>query len=112
MTKRIGTNVNVNSGATITTVVVNSTTSTIWSSTNTDPNTPPKIPGFTKMTITNEGIRPAYIKLQAASVDNDLKGILIPRNETRDIMLDGDVCTDEISARTSFGIATLHLTVY
>ncbi len=112
MTKRIGTNVNVAGTAQHYSSTINSVTSTILNSSNTSGDEPPKIPGFTTLIVSNISNRDAYIKLQPASVDNDIKGIRVGRNQDKTIMFNGDVYTGEISARTPFGTTNLLLTVF
>jgi len=60
----------------------------------------------------NEGPRDAWIKFQAASVDNFKKGFIIPKNTSLTILENDDIYTGEISAITSTGTATLYLTTF
>ncbi len=113
MSKTTGTNVNVSGEAQLGQgVSVNSTMDVIWSSTNVTGTTPPVIPEFTNMWVSNVGNRDAYIKLQPAATDSDVKGIYLRRNSSIPLMQGGDVYTGEVSARTANGSTTIYVTVW
>ncbi len=55
--------------------------------------------------------QPIWLKLQAASVDNDKKGIFIPRNFTYELHPDV-IYTGEVSAITDTGTAEVYVTEF
>jgi len=88
MAKTVGRNTNRNDTATITAGIVmnNSTSVTIQSATS----------DRMGLTIFNEGAGSVWIKFQAATVDNDKKGILIRRNSIYEMPTD-NMYTGEVS---------------
>ena len=93
MAKNIGKNSNTNDTATLSAaILVDGITSTKILDALVGPQ--PRI----KVIVTNNSNFDVWIKLQAASVDNDKKGFLLFKNTTSTIMEDGDTYIGEISA--------------
>jgi len=109
MAKLIGKNSNTNDTATLSSgISVGGTTSTIILATQAASDQP-----RIKVIVTNDSNFDVWIKLQAASVDNDKKGFLVYRNSTVTIMEDSDIYTGEISAINNIAAtATLFITDY
>lgn len=65
-----------------------------------------------RVIMTNSGNQDAFIKLQAASVDNLKKGFILYKNSTADILLSPNMYTGEISAITKANITKIYTTVF
>jgi len=104
MALMIGKNRNINDAATIAVYTLNATTSTIIKTAG---------ESFIYFQVTNISNRDVYIKLQAASVDNDAKGILILSGGGSWEMQMDNIYTGEISAITAAGNGKdVHVTQY
>jgi len=108
MSQTIGRNRNVNDTATISdAITLNNTTSTVIAVAN---------PNRTFFYVTNNGAADAiWIKLQAASVDNDAKGIWIQKKEVSESfwqMPDDNIYTGEISAIAESNNPEIFVTEY
>jgi len=111
MTMHRGRNFNTNDVAAVTSVDLNSTTATKIADVNAD--------RLTFHVNSNDENNAVWIKLQAASVDNDKKGIFLARNiaaagpgrSLYDMPTD-NVYTGEISAISEAGTPTVYITEY
>lgn len=65
-----------------------------------------------RMIVSNVGNKDVLVKLQAADVDNDRKGIKIYKNTTVDVILAPNVYVGEVSAITKSGTTKLLTVVY
>lgn len=90
------------SSSTLTTVALNSSTSTILKTASTD---------FIGFFVSNGSTEEVWIKLQAASVDNDKKGIYLRSGAFYEMPL-GQKYTGEISAISNSGTPNVDVTVY
>jgi len=102
MAKTIGRNTNVNDTATIDTVTLNSSTSVKVADALAD---------RIYVSVSNEGPGTAFIKLQAASVDNTKKGEVLENGETWWMPTD-NMYTGEISAIGRNTSPVVHITEY
>lgn len=108
MAKSIGQNFNKTDTATIDVVSVGSILSTTLVAEQTNGDMP-----YFSIWIYNSGNQELWIKFQAASVDNDKKGILLMPGETRCILEFPRNYTGEISGIMDSGAARdVHVTVY
>ncbi len=108
MAKRIGRNINTDDEATVSSgITLNSTTSTVISVA--DPN---RLFFFVDNNFSDKA---SWIKLQAASVDNDKKGIFLNEKEkgkTSWAMPPDNIYTGEISAIADSGNPIIYVTEY
>lgn len=92
-----------------------STSATIDSGTSLNSSTSVKIrdsgTDFLYWSITNDSKKDVWLKLQAASVDNTKKGILLPKNSMWE-MPENILYTGEICAMTDSGSATVYTTEF
>jgi len=103
MALTIGRNTNTNDTATLSSAVaLNATTSTTVAV---------SLSERIVFTFSNPGNKDVWLKLQAASVDNDMKGIFIPRNGYWEMPTD-NIYTGEISAIAVSGTPSVHITEY
>lgn len=103
MTISIGKNRNSNDSPTIGAgVALNSSTSTALVTTTDE---------HSMLIFTNDGNQDAFIKMQAASVDNDQKGFIIHKGTTATLVLENVSYAGEISAITKAGATTIYTTV-
>lgn len=106
--KTIGRTTNDSDGALVNAgVIVNATTSTVIAAAN--PNR------ITFHVNNNAAVRACWVKLQAASVDNDLKGIFLAQSNkgnSRWEMPTDNIYTGEISAMADSGTETIYVTEY
>lgn len=65
-----------------------------------------------RIILTNDGSKDAFIKLQAASVDNDKKGFILYKNTTTDLSDALTNFTGEISGITDTGSTTIFVTSF
>ena len=101
-----GRNSNTNDVATITTIVLNDSTSTTVA--------PPNV-NRTFIHITNaDAVKAAWVKLQPASVDNDKKGVFLAARGSGPglTMTPDNIYTGEISAIADQGSDTVYITEY
>lgn len=107
MVLKIGRNINTCSDATLTSVALNSSTSTKISD---------ECPSATLcrvyFLVSNPSEEDVWIKFQAASVDNDKKGIFIGRRSTEIILLPDNIYIGEISAIAAEGNPTIYITEF
>jgi hypothetical protein len=103
MTKTIGRNLNVNIEAVLSGAIsLNALTSTTIITANGN---------RIFFAITNNGAKNIWLKLQAASVDNDKKGIYIPKQTYWEMPMD-NIYTGEISAISISGTPDIYYTEY
>ena len=102
MTHFTGRTRNTNTGAVLTSVVLNATTSTLISAVNEERQ---------MITIINDSSQDVWIKFQAASVDNDKKGIMLWKRSTYEMPVD-NVYLGEISAISVSGTPEIFITEY
>lgn len=103
MVKTIGRNTNRNDTAVLSSAIaLNATTSTTIASADSS---------RIFASVSNEGPQTVWIKLQAASVDNDKKGIRLPREGTWEMPMD-NIYTGEISAIADTGTPNIFVTDY
>ncbi len=106
MSKVIGRTQNMTSTATITSVVLNATTSTVVAAAN---------PSRIYFYVTNDSAEEMWLKLQPAATDNDKKGIFIGKKAEPPKhweMHPDNVYTGEISAIAGAGTPTIYITEY
>ena len=94
MPRDIGMRFNMSDDSTLSQVALNATTSILVKAAGDD---------FIFWSITNNSNRDIWLKLQAASVDNTKKGILIPSGGGYWEMPTSNIFTDEISAMSDQG---------
>jgi len=107
MSKMIGRNQNTSDAAVITTAVIDAITTTTILAAN------PKRIAF--YVTNNNATDPVWIKLQAASVDNDKKGIILGKKAEPPKHWDmpsDNIYTGEISAIADSGTPTIYVTEY
>ena len=63
------------------------------------------------MVMTNDGNQDVWVKLQAASVDDDKKGFIVYKGTTTELDLEKINYPGEVSAITANGNSTMYLTV-
>jgi len=102
MVKFIGRTQNTATDATLSEVVLNSTTSTIIGAV---------LPRRIFFSISNPSNRDIWLKLQPAATDNDQKGVFIPRNGHWEMQID-NIYTGEISAISALGSPEIFITEY
>ena len=103
MTRKIGRNRNSNEAATLSdAIALNATTSTTIQAANA------KRIG---LKISNPSNKDVWVKYQAASVDNDMKGEWLPKNSVHKMDTD-NVYTGEISAISASGTPDVYVTEY
>jgi len=101
MAKTIGRNLNVTDTATLSNAIgLNSTTSTKIAD---------ALSNRIVFILSNPSTKNIWVKLQAASVDNDKKGIFIPRNGYWEMPTD-NIYTGEISAIADNGAPNVYVT--
>jgi len=102
MAKFIGRTQNTNTDAILTEVVLNSTTTTTIG-----------MPVSRRIfyTVVNDGAQKVWLKLQAASVDNDKKGITLFKGDAWEMPVD-NIYTGEISAISDSGNPSVFVTQY
>ena len=102
--KKIGRNRNTNDTAEISDgIPINQNTSTVIAPAN---------PERSFIHINNDGEnKESWIKLQAASIDNDMKGIFLKGRSDWQMPMD-NIYTGEISAIGAVGTSTLYITEY
>ena len=93
MTATIGTSTNTNNVAVIDEITVNNATSVKILDA-----VPAGQPPHIKVVVTNQNANDLWVKFQAASVDNDKKGILITQKKSVTIMEGSDIYIGEVSA--------------
>lgn len=107
MAKTIGRNINFNDTATLSSAIaLNSTTSTKIGDSVVLPS---QLRIF--FSVSNNSNKDIWIKMQADSVDNDKKGIFVPRNGYWEIPMD-NVYHGEISAIADSGSPSIYITEY
>ena len=100
---KIGKNRNVNASPVLGSgVALNSSTSTALLTTTLQDS---------MLIFTNDGNQDAFVKLQAASVDNDKKGFIIYKGTTATLVLEHVAYPGEVSAITKNGSTTMYTTV-
>lgn len=93
MAKNIGGNINVTDEADVLGAIsVDSTTSATLLSAQVNPEV-----ARVKVVVHNDGNQALWVKLQAAFIDNDKKGIRVPAGEGAVIIEGSDIYTGEIS---------------
>lgn len=103
MVKTIGRTINVNDIATLSQgITLNSSTSTKVADSNTD---------RINFTFSNPGNNQVWLKFQAASVDDDKKGIAILRGGFYEMPTD-NIYTGEVSAIAETGVPTVYNTEF
>ena len=65
-----------------------------------------------RVVFSNDGNQDVFIKLQAASVDNDKKGFILHKGTASDIMTLPNMYIGEVSAIARNGTTTIFTTVY
>lgn len=101
MTIRIGTNTNTNDTANLPDVIaVGSVTSTTLITTTNQTIT---------VILTNDGNQDAFIKFQAASVDNDERGFILYKGTASTVILHPNIYVGEISAIAKNGNTTIYV---
>lgn len=105
MTKTVGRNTNVNDTAILSdAIALNASTSVTLSAGGT---VLPRV----FFAVSNNTNKEVWIKLQAASVDDDKKGIFLPRNSYWEMIADS-LYTGEISAIANSGTPDVYVTEY
>lgn len=61
--------------------------------------------------MTNSGNQDAWIKLQSASVDNDVKGFVVFKGTTTELVLENVAYPGDVSGITGMGSTTINVTV-
>jgi len=103
MAKTIGRNTNTTDVATLSSAIaLNSTTSV---------KVADALPDRINFTISNPENKDVWLKFQAASVDNDKKGIFVPKNAFYEMPTD-NIYTGEISAIAVSGTPSVYVTEY
>ena len=64
------------------------------------------------MIMTNDGNQDLFVKLQAASVDNDKKGFILFKGTTSTLDLEAVTFVGEVSGITKNGLTTIYTTVF
>lgn len=106
MTATVGTSTNTNTAAILSDAIpLNGMTSTTILAAQA-PGDTPRI----KVIIQNSGATGAWIKFQAASVDDDKKGVRIPRELFLTVLSGSDIYTGEISAIADAGNPSVYVT--
>ena len=107
MVKLVPKNVDTNTEATLTSAIaLNATTSTTILAADTG-----LVSSKRKIFISNPTNKDVWVKLQAASADNDKKGIWLPKNSVLPLP-GGEIYTGEISAISVSGTPSVYLTTY
>lgn len=101
--RKIGQNVNVNDEAFMSLGIAVGVTSVPIATTHKE---------TLRLTVTNAGNKDVFIKLQAASVDDDLKGFLLYKGTAADIILAPNVYVGEVSAIALLGTTTIFTVNY
>jgi len=104
MTTRIGSNFNTNDVATMPDMIaVGSVTSTTLLTTTEQ---------TISVILTNDGNQDAFIKFQAASVDNDDRGFILYKGTASTVILSPNLYVGEISAIAKLGSTEIYVMSY
>ncbi len=108
MAKNVGRNINISDTATLSSAITLNSTTSVKISDSVDISI---APARTVFTVSNPSSKQIWIKFEAASVDNDKKGIAVYPRTVYEMPID-DVYTGEISAIADSGTPDIYVTQY